>query len=47
VADLLAISEQTVKSHLHRVRQRYAAAGFTVGNIISLQDQLRKDGWLN
>jgi DNA-binding NarL/FixJ family response regulator len=47
VADLLAISEQTVKSHLHRVRQRYAAAGFTVGNIIGLQDQLRKDGWLN
>ncbi|MGO4858222.1 hypothetical protein [Arthrobacter sp. 2MCAF14] len=47
VADLLAISEQTVKSHLHRVRQRYAAAGFKVGNIISLQDQLRKDGWLS
>ena len=47
VADLLAISEQTVKSHLHRVRQRYAGAGFAVGNIISLQDQLRKDGWLS
>ncbi|MEV8149595.1 sigma factor-like helix-turn-helix DNA-binding protein [Arthrobacter sp. NPDC080073] len=46
VADVLAISEQTVKSHLHRVRQRYAAAGFNVGNIISLQEQLRKDGWL-
>lgn len=46
VADLLAISEQTVKSHLYRVRQRYAAAGFNVGNIISLQEQLRKDGWL-
>ncbi|WP_284984913.1 sigma factor-like helix-turn-helix DNA-binding protein [Arthrobacter sp. efr-133-TYG-118] len=47
VAELLAISEQTVKSHLHRVRQRYAAAGFNVGNIISLQEQLRKDGWLS
>ncbi|WP_284752434.1 hypothetical protein [Arthrobacter sp. efr-133-R2A-120] len=47
VAELLAISQQTVKSHLHRVRQRYAAAGFNVGNIISLQDQLRKDGWLS
>ncbi|MHC6219666.1 sigma factor-like helix-turn-helix DNA-binding protein [Arthrobacter sp. MMS24-S77] len=46
VAEHLGISEQTVKSHLHRVRQRYAAAGFNVGNIISLQDQLRKDGWL-
>lgn len=46
VADFLAISEQTVKSHLFRVRQRYAAAGFNVGNIISLQEQLRKDGWL-
>ncbi|MDQ0029545.1 sigma factor-like helix-turn-helix DNA-binding protein [Arthrobacter bambusae] len=47
VAELLAISEQTVKSHLHRVRQRYAGAGLKVGNIISLQDQLRKDGWLS
>ncbi|MCZ9884276.1 LuxR C-terminal-related transcriptional regulator [Arthrobacter sp. B2a2-09] len=47
VAELLGISEQTVKSHLHRVRQRFAAAGFNVGNIISLQDQLRKDGWLS
>ncbi|MBB6404358.1 sigma-70 family RNA polymerase sigma factor [Arthrobacter sp. AZCC_0090] len=46
VAEHLGISEQTVKSHLHRVRQRYGAAGFSVGNIISLQDQLRKDGWL-
>lgn len=47
VADHLGISEQTVKSHLHRVRQRYAAAGYSVGNIISLQEQLRKDGWLS
>lgn len=46
VAELLAISDQTVKSHLHRIRQRYTAAGFNVGNIISLQEQLRKDGWL-
>ncbi|MEZ2389433.1 sigma factor-like helix-turn-helix DNA-binding protein [bacterium RCC_150] len=47
VAEELGISEQTVKSHLHRVRQRYAAAGFKVSNVISLQDQLRKDGWLD
>ncbi|BAS15779.1 hypothetical protein AHiyo8_40820 [Arthrobacter sp. Hiyo8] len=46
VAELLGISQQTVKSHLHRVRQRYAASGIDVGNVLSLQDRLRKDGWL-
>lgn len=46
VADVLGISEQTVKAHLHRIRRRYAAAGIQVGNVISLLRQLYIDGWI-
>lgn len=46
VADALDISEQTVKAHLHRIRQRYAAAGIKVGNVISMRKQLHLDGWI-
>ncbi|MFJ6538031.1 LuxR C-terminal-related transcriptional regulator [Paenarthrobacter sp. NPDC091711] len=46
VADAMGISEQTVKAHLHRIRQRYAAAGIKLGNVISLRRQLSADGWI-
>ncbi|MCD4850415.1 hypothetical protein LN996_06290 [Arthrobacter sp. AK01] len=46
VADAMGISEQTVKAHLHRIRQRYAAAGIKLGNVISLRKQLNADGWV-
>ncbi len=46
VADAMGISEQTVKAHLHRIRQRYAAAGIRLGNVISLRKQLSTDGWI-
>lgn len=46
VADAMGISEQTVKAHLHRIRQRYAAAGIKLGNVISLRKQLNTDGWV-
>jgi two-component system nitrate/nitrite response regulator NarL len=47
VAAALGISEQTVKAHLRRIRQRYATAGIDVGNAMRLRQQLREDGWLN
>ncbi|WP_159703388.1 hypothetical protein [Arthrobacter sp. 18067] len=47
VADAMGISEQTVKAHLHRIRQRYAAAGIKLGNVISLRKQLNADGWVS
>ncbi|MDD7837253.1 response regulator transcription factor [Paenarthrobacter sp. AB444] len=47
VADAMGISEQTVKAHLHRIRQRYATAGVKVGNVISLRKQLTTDGWIS
>ncbi|PRB42701.1 hypothetical protein CQ020_09130 [Arthrobacter sp. MYb23] len=46
VADAMGISEQTVKAHLHRIRQRYGAAGIKLGNVISLRRQLSTDGWI-
>lgn len=46
VALALGLSGQTVKSHLRRVRQRYAAEGIDVGNVIAFKQQLRRDGWL-
>lgn len=46
-AAALGISEQTVKSHLFRIRQRYATAGINVGNAMRLRQQLRDDGWLS
>lgn len=46
VADAMGISEQTVKAHLHRIRQRYGAAGIKLGNVISLRRQLSADGWI-
>ncbi|MFC8039120.1 hypothetical protein ACFUOZ_07180 [Paenarthrobacter sp. NPDC057355] len=46
VADAMGISEQTVKAHLHRIRQRYTTAGVKVGNVISLRKQLTTDGWI-
>ncbi|MCR1160892.1 response regulator transcription factor [Paenarthrobacter sp. UW852] len=46
VADAMGISEQTVKAHLHRIRQRYAAAGIRLSNVISLRNQLSADGWI-
>jgi DNA-binding NarL/FixJ family response regulator len=46
VADAMGISEQTVKAHLHRIRQRYAVAGIKLGNVISLRKQLSTDGWI-
>ncbi|MFW0775120.1 LuxR C-terminal-related transcriptional regulator [Paenarthrobacter nitroguajacolicus] len=46
VADAMGISEQTVKAHLHRIRQRYGAAGIKLGNVISLRQQLSADGWI-
>lgn len=46
VADTMGISEQTVKAHLHRIRQRYSAAGIKLGNVISLRKQLSTDGWI-
>lgn len=46
VADAMGISEQTVKAHLHRIRQRYGAAGIKLGNVISLRQQLSTDGWI-
>lgn len=46
VADVMGISEQTVKAHLHRIRQRYGAAGIKLGNVISLRQQLSADGWI-
>ena len=47
VADAMGISEQTVKAHLHRIRQRYATAGIKLGNVISLRKQLSNDGWIS
>ncbi|MDI2034866.1 LuxR C-terminal-related transcriptional regulator [Paenarthrobacter nitroguajacolicus] len=47
VADAMGISEQTVKAHLHRIRQRYATAGIKLGNVISLRKQLSIDGWIS
>jgi len=47
VADAMGISEQTVKAHLHRIRQRYATAGIKLGNVISMRKQLTTDGWLS
>ncbi len=47
VADTMGISEQTVKAHLHRIRQRYATAGIKLGNVISLRKQLANDGWIS
>jgi DNA-binding NarL/FixJ family response regulator len=46
VAEAMGISEQTVKAHLHRIRQRYGAAGIKLGNVISLRRQLSTDGWI-
>ncbi len=46
VAQQLSISEETAKSYLKRIREKYRVAGFDVGTKVALRKRAIEDGIL-
>jgi len=46
VAYQLSISEETAKSYLKRIREKYRVAGFDVGTKVALRKRALEDGIL-